>query len=80
MITQLSVLDFFVLNLLVTRDGEIIPVLLDLADRHKETFAFPIRGFLFLPVAVVLDDIRDIPLAIDECPLVVERVPVRSIS
>ena len=48
---RLFVLHFLVLDFLISRDGEIEPVLLDLADGHKEALSFPVLGILFLPVA-----------------------------
>ena len=63
-------MNFLVLDLPVARDGEIVPVLFDLAERNKETLSLPVYWVLFLPCAEVRDDIRNIPFPVNERPLV----------
>ena len=71
------VLHLLVFYLLIAGDREVVVVLPDLLDRHIEALRLPVGRVCLPSLLELLDDIGDIAPAVDERPLVIERVAVR---
>ena len=73
---RLFILDFLIFDLLVLGNTQIVIILFNLVNWHKEAFCFPILVFFILPIPEFLKYVGNIPFPVNERPLVIQAVPV----